>query len=126
MDSKILTADRNRPAFVALTDKLNGGFAGRRYVGIVARISDLDNPAFLSAGGDGIVGNGRFGGQGERPTLLREYIEKHVYSSSHPGTFRVIVNYTCERHVEVYPLTDEEIEFLQPYIDAIERLYARQ
>lgn len=125
MDSKILTADRNRPAFVALTTKLNGGFEGRRYVGIVARISDLDNPTFLAAGGEGFVGNGQFGGQGERPTMLRERVSK-IIGGDHPNQFGVKVCSTCERYVEVYPLTDDEIEFLQPYIDAIERLYARQ
>ena len=119
------SADRNRPAFVALTVKLNGEFADRRYVGIVARISDLDNLTFLAAGGEGFVGNGQFGQQGERPTMLRERISK-IISGDHPSRFGVKVCSTCERHVEVYPLTDEESEFLQPYIEAIERVYERR
>lgn len=112
--------DKSRPAFVVLADPKVDKL---RCVHLVARLSDLDCRPMCMA--SSFCGIGHSDNQGEPPTIDRDFIRERIYTCNHRDNFTLRPIWT-EFNYEAYPLSDEDIDFFKPYINAIEDFYSRK
>lgn len=112
--------DKSRPAFVVLADPKVDKV---RSVHLVARLSDLDCRPMCMA--SNFCGIGHSDNQGEPPTIDRDFIRERIYTCNHRDNFTLRPIWT-EFNYEAYPLSDEDIDFFKPYINAIENFYSRK
>lgn len=112
--------DKSRPAFVVLADSKVDKV---RSVHLVARLSDLDCRPMCMA--SNFCGIGHSDNQGEPPTIDRDFIRERIYTCNHRDNFTLRPIWT-EFNYEAYPLSDEDIDFFKPYINAIENFYSRK
>ena len=114
----IESTNKNRPAFVVTADSN----IPERIVFLVARLDDLKRPLCLAAS---LYFCAESKTPGEPPTIDRDYILNCVYPWPQPHDFGIRA-FSTNFHFETYPLSDEDVKFFAPYLDAIERLYERR